>query len=100
MVVGEFLVLLGLFNADLTLSWVKAEKITLRYKYSMYAAPKIMPLARTSASQNAPAKSALNKPSKTRNSPTKPDVPGNPEFARANSIMNAANMGMVLTTPP
>jgi hypothetical protein len=36
----------------------------------------------------------------TRNSPTKPDVPGRPAFAIAKSIMNAANLGIVLTTPP
>ena len=36
----------------------------------------------------------------TKNSPTKPDVPGNPELASANSTMRAANVGMVLITPP
>ena len=36
----------------------------------------------------------------TRNSPTNPDVAGSPELAIANSIMNAANLGMVFTTPP
>ena len=34
------------------------------------------------------------------NSPTKPEVAGRPAFAIANSIMNAANFGIVLTTPP
>ena len=36
----------------------------------------------------------------TMNSPTKPEVPGSPEFASANSTMKAANFGMVLMTPP
>ncbi len=36
----------------------------------------------------------------TRNSPTKPEVAGRPEFASANSTANAAKIGMVLTTPP
>ena len=36
----------------------------------------------------------------TRNSPTKPEVPGSPVLASANSTMKAANTGMVLTTPP
>ena len=52
-----------------------------------------------------PASSAIQKfawklPRITRNSPTKPDVPGRPEFASANSIMNEAKTGMVLATPP
>ena len=34
------------------------------------------------------------------NSPTNPDVAGSPALAIANSIMNAANFGIVLTTPP
>ena len=36
----------------------------------------------------------------TRNSPTKPDVAGRPALAIENSIMNAANLGIVLATPP
>ncbi len=36
----------------------------------------------------------------TRNSPTKPDVPGNPELAMANSTKNAAKTGIRLVTPP
>ena len=36
----------------------------------------------------------------TKNSPTKPDVPGNPEFAIANNIIKAAKYGILLTTPP
>ncbi len=34
------------------------------------------------------------------NSPTKPEVPGRPELAIANSTTNAANHGITLTTPP
>ncbi len=36
----------------------------------------------------------------TMNSPTKPLVPGSPQLAMANSIISAANFGMVFTTPP
>ena len=36
----------------------------------------------------------------TMNSPTKPLVAGRPEFAMAKSIMSAANLGIVFTTPP
>ena len=39
-------------------------------------------------------------PSVTRNSPMKPLVPGRPELAMANSMKNAANTGILLTTPP
>ncbi len=34
------------------------------------------------------------------NSPTKPLVAGRPALAIANSMKNAANFGIVLTTPP
>ena len=34
------------------------------------------------------------------NSPTNPEVPGSPEFASANSIMNAAKAGIGWATPP
>jgi hypothetical protein len=34
------------------------------------------------------------------NSPTKPLVPAGPALAIANSMKNAANTGIVLTTPP
>jgi hypothetical protein len=36
----------------------------------------------------------------TMNSPTKPDVPGKPELAMANSTKNVANHGITFTTPP
>ena len=36
----------------------------------------------------------------TSNSPTNPDVPGNPELAIAKSIKKDAKIGIVLTTPP
>ena len=36
----------------------------------------------------------------TRNSPMKPEVPGRPELASANSTISAANLGMTLITPP
>ena len=39
-------------------------------------------------------------PMMTRNSPTNPLVAGRPQLAIANSIMNAANFGIVFTTPP
>jgi hypothetical protein len=42
----------------------------------------------------------LTAPRITMNSPTKPLVPGSPEFAIANSMNRAANTGMVLATPP
>ena len=38
-------------------------------------------------------------PITTMNSPTKPLVPGRPEFAIANSMKKAANTGIVFTTP-
>ena len=34
------------------------------------------------------------------NSPTKPLVPGRPQLAIAKSTKNAANFGIVFTTPP
>ena len=36
----------------------------------------------------------------TRNSPTNPEVPGKPALANAKNAINAANFGMVFTTPP
>ena len=39
-------------------------------------------------------------PNVTRNSPTKPLVPGRPELAIANNMKKDANTGMVFTTPP
>src|SRR5487761_600285 len=71
-------------------------KITRLYIHSVYAAPRINVTAAAKPSQ----KSAFTAARITRNSPTNPEVPGNPAFAIANSIMNAANFGIVLTTPP
>ena len=34
------------------------------------------------------------------NSPTKPEVPGRPEFAMPNNTKNTANHGIVFATPP
>ena len=53
-------------------------------------------LAATSASQ----KFAFIAPMITRNSPTKPLVPGRPALAMAKSMVKEANFGMVFTTPP
>ena len=36
----------------------------------------------------------------TRNSPTKPLVPGRPQLAMAKNTQNSANHGMTLATPP
>ena len=52
------------------------------------------------AARNAYQKSARKLDRITRNSPTKPDVPGRPALAIANSTAKAAKTGMVLTTPP
>ena len=38
--------------------------------------------------------------SMTSHSPTKPLVPGKPEFAMANNMNSAANTGMRWATPP
>ncbi len=62
----------------------------------MYAAPNTSVVAATNAIQ----KLNFIAPMITRNSPTKPLVAGRPQFAIANSIMSAANFGMVFTTPP
>ena len=53
-------------------------------------------VAATAASQ----KLAFIAPMITMNSPTKPLVAGRPALAIANSIISAANFGMVFTTPP
>ena len=52
------------------------------------------------AAKNAYQKFTFTAASITMNSPTKPLVAGSPELAMANSMKNAAKMGMVLTTPP
>src|SRR5262249_19487796 len=71
-------------------------KITRLYIHRVYAAPKTSVVAAMSAIQK------LNRiaPMITMNSPTKPEVAGRPQFAIANSIISAANFGMVFTTPP
>ncbi len=51
-------------------------------------------------SEKTDQKLYLIAPTMTMNSPTKPLVAGSPQLAMANSIMNDANLGMVLTTPP
>ena len=45
-------------------------------------------------------KPAWTDPRITIHSPTKPAVAGRPQLAMANSSAKAANLGMVLTTPP
>ena len=79
-----------------TWSFATAPKITRLYIQSVYAAPKISVVA----ARNAIQKFAFMAPMMTMNSPTKPLVAGRPQLAIANSIMNAANFGMVFTTPP
>src|SRR5438445_10405393 len=63
--------------------------------HSVYAAPRMRVVAASSEYQ----KLALKLARMTRNSPTKPDVPGRPVFASANSTMKAAKIGIVLITP-
>ena len=70
--------------------------MTRLYIHSVYAAPRIMIVAAVKPSQ----KFTLTDARITMNSPTKPDVAGRPALAIANSIMNAANLGIVFTTPP
>ena len=53
-----------------------------------------------SAATKAYQKFALKLAMITRNSPTKPDVPGSPAFAMANRTAKKPNTGMVFTTPP
>ena len=45
-------------------------------------------------------KFTLTAPIITINSPTKPEVAGRPALAIPNNIINAANLGITLTTPP
>ena len=45
-------------------------------------------------------KLALTAPRITIHSPTKPAVPGKPQLAMENNTAKAANLGMVLATPP
>ena len=52
------------------------------------------------AARNPIQKLALTAARITMNSPTNPLVPGSPAFAIANSIVSAANLGIVFTTPP
>jgi hypothetical protein len=70
--------------------------MTRLYIHSVYAAPKTSVVAATNASQ----KFSFMAPMMTMNSPTKPLVAGRPALAMAKSIISAANLGMVFTTPP
>src|ERR1700733_3554526 len=83
------------FNAA-TFSFATSPKITRLTSHRVYAAP----ITKAEAVRNAYQTLALNDARVTKNSPTNPDVPGNAAFAIANNTMNAANFGMVLTTPP
>ncbi len=71
-------------------------KIARLTSHRVYAAESTSVVPAASAYQ----KLALKLARITRNSPTKPDVPGRPVFASANSTMNAPNFGIVLITPP
>jgi hypothetical protein len=71
-------------------------KTTLFTSQSVYAAPRMSVVAASREYQ----KLALKLARITRNSPTKPEVPGKPIFASANNTMKAAKIGMVLMTPP
>ena len=52
------------------------------------------------AAKPAIQKSYFTAPRITIHSPTKPPVPGRPQLAMAKNTAKAANLGMVLTTPP
>src|ERR1700693_2612031 len=83
------------FNAA-TLSFATSPKITRLTSHSVSGAPSTSVVPARKAYQTL----ALNDARMTKNSPTNPEVPGNPAFAIANNTMNDANIGMVLTTPP
>ena len=69
---------------------------TLFTIHNVYAAPTIKIIAAKKAYQ----KFAWSEPKITINSPTKPEVPGRPAFARANKTANPVNFGIELITPP
>ncbi len=79
-----------------TLSFATSPNTTRLYIHSEYAAPNTSVVAAAAAIQ----KSYFTAPRITMNSPTNPLVAGRPALAMANSMKNAANFGIVLTTPP
>ena len=83
------------FNAP-TRSLATPPNQTRLYIHSVYAAPRIMIVAARKPSQ----KLTLIAARMTMNSPTNPLVPGRPALAIAKNIARAANVGMVLATPP
>ena len=78
------------FNSAIS-SLVISPKMTRLYIHNVYAAPSI----NVSAAVNAIQKLALKLLKITKNSPTKPDVPGSPEFAIANNIIKAAKSATI-----
>src|SRR5690349_18875241 len=76
--------------------FLTAPNITRLYIHSVYAALRISVSAAVAPTQ----KLKRIAPISTRNSPTKPDVPGKPTFAIENSIANVASLGIELATPP
>ena len=62
----------------------------------MYQAPRMRPEAATTAVHGSRSKP----PSRMRNSPMKPFVPGRPTAARVKSRKKPANTGMVVARPP
>src|SRR5260370_41669144 len=79
-----------------TLPLATSPKITRLTSHRVYAAPSTSVVPARKAYQTL----ALNDARITKNSPTNPEGAGNPALAIANNTMNAANFGMVLTTPP
>ena len=79
---GGLLALIFVGSAVATMVWSRAPRISV------------------TAARNAYQKLALKLARITRNSPTKPEVPGNPAFAMAKSTMKAPNIGIRLITPP
>src|SRR5574344_1006549 len=80
----------------LTLSLVTGPRYTRLYIHNEYAAPQITALAANTPIQKLNLTEAMI----TIHSPTKPAVAGKPQLAIENSKANAANFGMVFTTPP
>ena len=67
---------------DFKLSLINWPRTIRRYSHSAYAADKITPDVAKSATQVL----TLKIPTKVKNSPTKPDVPGKPTFAKVKNI--------------
>src|SRR3990167_1492835 len=76
--------------------WVIGPKKTRLYINKVYAAPN----TKVDAAKKVTQKLALKVLNKIINSPTNPDVPGNPTLDIANSTKNAAKIGIVFVMPP